>query len=489
MEKKVKKAIVIGGGFGGIASALRLKKKGYDVEIIDRCNNLGGRAQVFQNQGFKYDAGPTIITAPFLFKELFSIHNKTLEDYVDLKPLKVWYRFVYNDGTFFDYEKSIKKTISNIELIDKNDAKNYKKLLMQSKKIYDIAFTELSHKPFHNISTMLKQIPTLLRFRSYESVYKFTSRYLKNEKLRRAFSIQPLLVGGNPFETTCIYSLIHYLERAHGVYFAMGGTGALVKAFSKLINELDIKVTLNTTINKFNLKKNKIHSIQDHKGKERNAEIFISNTDPLYLYKNLIKSEDKLLKYKKKFAKHSMGLFVLFFGTKKTFNKIQHHTIVFGKEYYELLLKIFKKKEIPTDISIYLHRPTATDKSFAPKGCDSFYALVPVPNLLKNKISWNTEANNFKDLIIKILERKLMPALSQEIVQCFYMTPLDFKEKYLSDEGAGFSLAPFFTQSAWFRFHNKSEIIKNLYLVGAGTHPGAGLPGVISSAKVLEKLL
>ena len=317
--KKVKKAIVIGGGFGGIASALRLKRKGYDVEIIDRCNNLGGRAQVYENQGFKYDAGPTIITAPFLFKELFAIHNKKLEDYVTLKPLKVWYRFVYNDGTFFDYEKSIIKTIRNIEVIDKNDAKNYRKLLMQSKKIYDIAFTELSHIPFHNLFTMLKQIPTLLRYRSYESVYKFTSRYLKNEKLRRAFSIQPLLVGGNPFETTSIYSLIHYLERAHGVYFAMGGTGALVKAFAKLLDEVNIKVILNTTINKFNLRKNNIYSIVDHRGKERKADIFISNTDPLYLYKHLIKSEDKMLKYKKKHAKHSMGLFVLFFGTKKNF--------------------------------------------------------------------------------------------------------------------------------------------------------------------------
>ena len=485
----MKKAIVIGAGFGGIASALRLKKKGYEVEIIDRCNNLGGRAQFFDIKGFKYDAGPTIITAPFLLKELFTLHNKRLEDYVTLKPLEVWYRFIYNDGTFLDYEKSISKTIRNIERINKDDAKSYKNLLMQSKKIYDLAFSELAHKPFHDFSTMLRQIPSLLKFRSYESVYTFTSRYLKSEKLRRAFSIQPLLVGGNPFDTTCIYSLIHYLERAHGVYFCMGGTGNLVKAFSKLMEEAGIRITLDTTINKFNLIQNKICSVHDDKGIKREADIFVSNIDPLYLYKNLIKLENKIFKYKKNFARHSMGLFVLFFGTKKPFSQIQHHTILFGEQYYELLVKIFKKHELPSDISIYLHRPTATDKSFAPKGCDSFYALVPVPNLISKKISWNTEAINFKNLIIKTLEKKLMPELSKEIVQCFYMTPVDFKEKYLSDKGAGFSLAPFFTQSAWFRFHNKSEIIKNLYLVGSGTHPGAGLPGVISSAKVLETLL
>ncbi|MBF96214.1 MAG: Phytoene desaturase (lycopene-forming) [Alphaproteobacteria bacterium MarineAlpha9_Bin4] len=486
----MKKAIVIGAGFGGMASALRLKKKGYQVEIIDRCNNLGGRAQFFDIKGFKYDAGPTIITAPFLFKELFRIHNKKLSDYVTLKPLKVWYRFVYNDGSYFDYENSVSNTINNIQKINKNDAKNYNNLLMQSKKIYDLAFCELADKPFHNLSTMLRQIPSLLKFRSYQSVYKFTCRYLESEKLRRAFSIQPLLVGGNPFETTCIYSLIHYLERAHGVYFAMGGTGNLVRAFSKLIKDVGIQVTLNTTINKFNIKDGKICSILDHKGKKREADVYISNMDPLYLYKNVIKLENKrIFKYKKKYAKHSMGLFVLFFGTNKQYNKIEHHTILFGKEYYELLVKIFKKYQLPEDISIYLHRPTATDKSFAPKGCDSFYALVPVPNLLSKNIYWKNESEKFKNLIIRVLEKRLMPDLRKKIVQCFYMTPLDFKERYLSDAGAGFSLAPFFTQSAWFRFHNKSEIIKNLYLVGAGTHPGAGLPGVLSSARVLEKLL
>ncbi len=486
----MKKAIVIGAGFGGMAAAIRLVKKGYKVELIERCNSLGGRAQFFNVEGFKYDAGPTIITAPFLFKELFSMHNKEIEDYITLKPLNVWYRFIYNDGSYFDYEKSIEKTISNMKKINKTDSENYIELLEKSKKIYDLAFCKLADQPFHKISTMIKQLPFLLKFRSYESVYKFTSRYLKSEKLRRAFSIQPLLVGGNPFDTTCIYSLIHYLERAHGVYFAMGGTGNLVKAIHKLMTEIGIKITLNTTISNFILKDEKVDSIIDEKGKKRKADIFISNLDPLYLYKKILKKENNIiLKYKKKYAKHSMGLFVLFFGTKKKFNSIEHHTIIFGKEYFRLLEKIFHRLELPKDISIYLHRPTATDTTFAPKGCDSFYALVPVPNLISESICWKKEANTFKKHVLQILENRLMPGLKKEIVHDFFMTPLDFKENYLSDAGAGFSLAPFFTQSAWFRFHNKSEVLNNLFLVGAGTHPGAGLPGVLSSAKVLENLL
>ena len=486
----MKKAIVIGAGFGGMAAAIRLIKKGYKVELIERCNSLGGRAQFFNVKGFKYDAGPTIITAPFLFKELFSIHNKKLENYITLKPLDIWYRFIYSDGTYFDYEKSIEKTISNMQKISEADSQNYLNLLEKSKNIYDLAFGKLAHQPFHNLATMIKQIPFLLKFKSYESVYRLTSRYLSSEKLRRAFSIQPLLVGGNPFDTTCIYSLIHYLEREHGVYFAMGGTGNLVKALSKLMVEVGVKITLNTTIEKFILKNKKIYSVIDHTGKKRKADIFISNLDPLYLYKKIIyKSNSLSLKYKKKYARHSMGLFVLFFGTKKKFKKIKHHTIIFGKEYFELLEKIFKKYELPKDISIYLHRPTATDNSFAPKGCDSFYALVPVPNLKSKSICWKKDADVFKNHVLQVLEKRLMPGLRKEIVQDFYMTPLDFKESYLSDEGAGFSLAPFFTQSAWFRFHNKSEVLKNLFLVGAGTHPGAGLPGVLSSSKVLESLL
>ncbi len=483
------KAIVIGAGFGGIAAALRLKKKGFDVQIIDRCNNLGGRAQIFVRNGFKHDAGPTLITAPFLLEDLFKMHGKNISNYVHLKSIDPWYRFIFNDGTIFDYSKSLKKTINNIEKIDERDAVNYDKLLKASKGIYDIAFTKLADKPFNSFFFMLKQLPSLIKFRADLSVYQFVSRYLKNEKLRRAFSIQPLLVGGNPFTTTSIYSLIHYLERKHGVYFAMGGTGKLVSALGMLMQEVGIKINLNKSIEKIKVQDNKIVEIYDQDGRKASADVYVSNIDPMHLYSNLIDiKENFTLKVKTSLAKYSMGLFVLFFGTKKKYNDIKHHTILFGEEYKELLEKIFKSYKLPKDLSIYIHRPTATDQTFAPKGCDSFYALVPVPNLASN-IDWKKEGDSFKKHVIDVLEKKILKDLKKNIVEDFYMTPLDFNKNYQSFLGTGFSIAPYFTQSAWFRFHNKSEIIKNLFLVGAGTHPGAGLPGVILSARVIERLL
>ncbi|MAH88719.1 MAG: phytoene dehydrogenase [Pelagibacterales bacterium] len=485
----MKKAIVIGAGFGGIAAAIRLKKKGYDVEIIDRCNNLGGRAQVFNVNGFRHDAGPTLITAPFLFEELFQLFNKDIKEYLNFVPLNPWYRFIFDDSSIFDYEQSLNKTIENINLFSSDDALNYPKMLKASKDIYNIAFNKLSDVPFHSFLFMCKQIPSLLKFRSHRSVYSFVSQFIKNEKLRRAFSIPPLLVGGNPFTTTCIYSLIHYLERAHGVFFVMGGTGKIVLELGRLLNSIGVNIRLNTTIEKIKFDNLKINEIIDNYGKSHKADVYISNMDPLYLYKNLInKKSNSSLYFKKKFSKTSMGLFVLFFGTKRKYNNIKHHTIIFGKEYKVLLEKIFNGNELPNDISIYLHRPTATDKSFAPKNCDSFYALVPVPNL-KSDIDWKKNSNIFKDHIIEILSKKVLPGLKKNIVDEFFMSPQDFQNDYLSHQGSGFSVAPYFTQSAWFRFHNKSETIKNLYLVGAGTHPGAGIPGVLSSAKVIERII
>ena len=485
----MKKAIVIGAGFGGIAAAIRLKKKGYKVEIVDRCNNLGGRAQVFNVNGFRHDAGPTLITAPFLFKELFQLHNKNINEYLTFVPLNPWYRFIFDDLTIFDYEQSLDKTIENIKHISPKDAVNYPKMLKASKDIYDIAFGKLSHIPFHSFLFMCKQIPTLLKFKSHRSVYSFVSKFLSNDKLRKAFSIPPLLVGGNPFTTTCIYSLIHYLERAHGVYFAMGGTGKIVLALTKLLENIGVSIRLNTTIEKIKINNSRIYELVDNYGRAHKADVYISNMDPLHLYKNLInKDVNPYVFFKKNFSKTSMGLFVLFFGTKKRYENVQHHTIIFGKEYKRLLKKIFKGNELPNDISIYLHRPTATDKSFAPKNCDSFYALVPVPNLKAN-INWHKNGNVFKEHIIDVLSKKILFNLKDFIVDEFYMSPQDFENNYLSYQGSGFSVAPYFTQSAWFRFHNKSEIIKNLYLVGAGTHPGAGIPGVLSSAKVLDRVL
>jgi phytoene desaturase len=486
--------VVIGGGFGGMAAALRARKKGYEVTLVDRCPRLGGRAQVFERAGFKHDAGPTVLTAPFLFEELFELYGQSLHDHVKLVPLKPWYRFEFADGEHFDYGGTLQDTLAEIKRLSPEDVEGYKRLLEQSKKLYDIGFTKLSDRPFHSLAFMFAQLPHLARLGAWRTVYQMVCRYLKSDYLRQAFSIQPLLVGGNPFDTTCIYGLIHFLEQAHGVHFAMGGTGALVDALGVLMVEQGIDIKLNTTVTSLTHRNGKIESVEIETSEGQReilqSEYVISNADPAHLYKDLLpkQSVSWLARIKTKHWRKSMGLFVLFFGTKNQYPQVAHHTIWMGPRYKELLDDIFNRKVLAEDFSIYLHRPTATDPSFAPTGGDSFYALVPVPNLQAD-IDWEKVGPQLADRVIDALGQRTLPGLRENIVDQFFMTPIDFKERYLSPDGAGFSISPIFSQSAWFRFHNRGEGPANLFLVGAGTHPGAGLPGVISSAKVVERLL
>ena len=484
------KAIVIGAGFGGIAAALRLRAKGYDVSLIDRCSGLGGRAQVFERDGFKHDAGPTVITAPFLFEELFTLFGEKFEDHVQLVPLTPWYRFHFSDNTQFDYGGTLDETLAEIARIEPADCDGYRNLLVQSEKIFNVGFVQLSAVPFHRFGKMLAQIPALLRLRSQDTVWKLVSRHLKNPKLRQAFSIQPLLVGGNPFDTTSIYGLIHYLERAHGVHFAMGGTAAITDALGALMGRHGIDVQLNTTVRQIGVVAGVATNVTLDNGAQIEADVIVSNADPAHLYANMIKPGQQAPSARLKLAaaEFSMGLFVLYFGTTRQYPDVAHHTIWLGERYRELLAEIFHDKVLSEDFSLYLHRPTATDPSFAPSGCDSFYVLCPVPNL-KGAIDWAAEGPRLQARIVAALEKTILPGLGECITSDFYMTPENFRSDYLSAYGAGFSVAPLFRQSAWFRFHNKAEGIQNLYLVGAGTHPGAGLPGVLCSAKVIDTLV
>lgn len=485
-----KQAIVIGAGFAGIASALRLRAKGYQVKIIDRCSMLGGRAQVFTRGKFKHDAGPTVITAPFLFHELFELFNEKLESYLTLVQLTPWYRFYFSDRTTFDYGGSLEDTLIEIEKFEPKDKQGYLRLLHHSKDIFDIAFTQLSAVPFNRFLLMIRLIPKLIVLRSYETVWSMVSRHLKHPKLRQAFSIQPLLVGGNPFSTTSIYGLIHYLERAYGVYFAMGGTGAIVSALEKLMRKHQIDIHLNCTVEKILVKDKTAQAVVLSDGTQLKADIIVSNADASHLYSEMLEKKDVTVmpRLKLKAAKYSMGLYVLYFGTTRQYPDVVHHTIWMGKTYQSLLRNIFDKKILSEDFSLYIHRPTATDSSFAPAGCDSFYVLCPVPNL-QGDIDWSVEGEKLKHRIIDALDQTILPDLKQHITEDFFMTPAEFKSDYLSTHGAGFSIAPIFRQSAWFRFHNRGEGIKNLYVVGAGTHPGAGLPGVLCSAKVIDQLI
>ncbi len=483
-------SIIIGSGFGGIAAALRLRAKKHYVTLIEKHKDLGGRARVFRKNGFTFDAGPTVITAPYLIYELFELFNKNPKNYIEIAPLKTWYRFVFEDGTKFDYSGNEDLMKNQIKEINENDVKGYEDLVKFTKKIFDKGFTELSSVPFDKPMVMMKQLPALLKLKSYKSVYSLVSSFIKDEKLRRMLSMHPLLVGGNPFTTTSIYGLILYLEKKWGIHYSMGGTGQIIKGLEKLMNEEGIQIIKGQEVSKIISHNNKIKSIKLDNEKILDADNVICNADPPGVYENILdnKKFNSLFRWKKKRMQYSMGLFVYYFGTKKTYDDVAHHTIKFGNKYKEHLEDIFDKKKLNEDISYYLHRPSASDKSMAPKGNDCFYVLVPVPNN-QSKIDWSVEGEKIKKLVISKMEENLLPDLKNNIIEDFYLTP-DYFEKELNTKfGSGFSIQPKFTQSAYFRFHNKSEICDGLYFVGAGTHPGAGVPGVLSSAKVLDKIL
>jgi phytoene desaturase len=506
MFKLVKnKIIIIGSGFGGLAAGIRLAARGFDVQIFEKRDKPGGRAYVFDlpvpqagasaqagKAWFRFDAGPTVITAPFLFEELFSLAGKKLEDYVKLVPLDPFYRIFNHKKEYFDYNSDRDFTLKQIEKFSPEDKQGYLDFIKTTKPIFEKGFVELGDKPFLKFWDMIKVAPDLIKLRSHQSVYKYVSRFIKNDFLRQCFSFHPLLVGGNPFHTTSIYALIHYLELKWGIHYALGGTGALVNALVKLFVELGGKLYLNTGVTEIIIKNRKVHGIKLHDGFEREAEYLISNADFANTYMNMINGSQrkKFSNSKIKNMRHSMSLFVIYFGTKKKYTdtNLKHHNIILGPRYNELLEDIFTRKTLADDFSLYLHKPGETDPSLAPEGCESFYVLSPVPNLASG-IDWQMQAKRYRDRIMDFLEENYLPGLKENIVVEHFITPEYFRDELSSYLGSAFSIEPVLTQSAWFRPHNKSEEFENLFLVGAGTHPGAGLPGVLSSAKIVDKLI
>ncbi|MFX1284812.1 MAG: phytoene desaturase [Promethearchaeota archaeon] len=489
-ETFLESVVIIGSGIGGLAAGIRLQTTGkFNVTIIEKLDQVGGRARVFKDQGFTFDGGPTVITVPDIFKDLFTLPGRKMEDYVELIPVEPFYRIHFNDGTFFDYSTP-EKNIPQIEKVNPEDVEGYKRMLKAVRPIYEKGFKELSFKPFNKFTSMLKVAPSLIKLQSYRSNYKFVSKYIKNENLRMVFSFHPLLIGGNPFSVPSIYSLIQYLEKEFGVWFVRGGTNALVQALANLFEELGGKIILNSEVKKIEVKDNQVEGVLTVSNDFYPSKIVISNADPAFTYTKMIdaewrrKNSDK--RYKK--AKYSMGLVVIYFGTKRQYPNMKHHTIILGPRYKGLIEDIFKKKILAEDFSSYLHLPTRTDPSLAPEGHEAFYILIPVPHQ-DSGINWEEMAEPFKQRIFDFLNENYLPELKENLVTERIFTPLDFERDYNSFKGSGFSVEPIFTQSAWFRPHNKSEDIDGLYLVGAGTHPGAGLPGVVSSAKVTTDLI
>jgi phytoene desaturase len=486
----MKRVIVIGSGFGGLAAAIRLQTRGFHVDLFEARDKLGGRAYLYEQDGFKFDGGPTVITAPFLLTELFSGAARNAGDYFKLVPVEPFYRIEFHDGRWFEYGSNEAETEKLVSAFAPDDLAGYRRLIKHAKAVFQKGFLELSDKPFLKFSDMLRVAPDLIRLQSYKTVYQFAAGYIKDPLLRRVFSFHPLLVGGNPFQTTSIYALIHYLEREWGVHYAIGGTGAIIAALGKLFTELGGSTHLSTPIAKLLVENRTATGVVTAEGVTYRADAVVSNADVANTYLKMVAPQDrpKYTEARLKRMRYSMSLFVIYFGTRKQYPGIKHHTIILGERYRELLADIFSKKLLPNDFSLYLHRPSATDASMAPPGCDCFYVLAPVPNQFSG-IDWRERAQPFRDAILQFLDRRYLPGLLDNLVTERLLTPLDFETTLNTYLGTGFSFEPIFRQSAWFRPHNESEDIRNLFFVGAGTHPGAGVPGVLSSAKIAEKLI
>lgn len=483
--------IVIGGGFGGIAASLRARALGHHVTLIDRLDQLGGRGRVVRHGEFHFDAGPTVITAPFLLDELFALFGENRGDHVSLLPVSPFYRVRFVDGRFFDLTGDRTAMRHEVMRFSPRDLDGYEKMQSHAAELYRVGYERYSAQPFHKLVTMLAAFPDIVRLGGHRSVYGIVRRYLRDDSLRRVFSLQPLLVGGHPFHTSGLYALIQHLERQHGVWFPKGGTGALVAALGALMRRQGITIRLHSDVARLLHGNNKIKGVALTSGETLAADTVIANADAPGIYADLLPGVKRRRWTDRKLDRldYSMGLFVFYFGTNRRYEATAHHTILLGHKYRALLDEIFGRgATVPEDLSLYLHRPTATDPAMAPPGCDAFYVLAPVPNL-RAEIDWATAAPRLRDRLVAMMEERELPGLSAAIVTESWMTPETFRRDYRSRHGAGFSISPRLTQSAWFRFHNRSEEMRGLYLVGAGTHPGAGLPGVLTSAKVVETLL
>ncbi len=484
-------AVVIGSGFGGLAAAIRMRAKGYRTTILEMRDKPGGRAYVYEDQGFVYDAGPTIITVPFVLRELANLAGVDLDDYVKIVPCEPYYRINFADGRHFDYSGDPDALEREIARFHPPDVAGYRRFLDYSHQVFDRAFTGLADHSFHSVWEMAKVAPDLIRLRAEQSVYRRVSTFIKDPDLRQVFSFEPLLIGGNPLRSSAIYAMIHYLEKTWGVHFAMGGTGALVRGLVRIFETMGGRLELNARVAEIAVEGGAATGVRLESGAFLPADVVVSNGDVANTYRKLIRPEHrrKWTDRRLERMRYAMSLFVIYFGTNRTYPHLPHHSIILGPRYQGLLGDIFDRKIVAEDFSLYLHTPTRTDPSLAPPGCEAFYVLSPVPHLGGGQ-DWEAIKEAYADRILASLEQAhLVPDLRKHLVSKLIFTPLDFQGTLDAYQGSAFQFEPILTQSAWFRPHNKSEDVEGLYFVGAGTHPGAGLPGVISSAKVLDRWL
>lgn len=482
-------AVVIGSGFGGLASAVRLGARGYRVTVLEKLEQAGGRACVHRQDGFTFDAGPTIVTAPFLFEELWALCGRRMADDIELRATDPFYRIRFADGTTFHYSGDPVAMRAEVARFSPSDVEGYERFMRECEAIFDVGFTQLGDVAFETPLDMLRVAGDLVRLRGYRSVHGLVSHFIRDDRLRTVFSFHPLLIGGHPFRASAVYCLIAHLERKWGVHFVMGGTGRLVEGLVDLIEGQGGTVRLRAEVRQIRVENGTATGVELANGETIAASVVVSNADSAWTYRHLLPASSMRRWTERKLsrASYSMGLFLWYFGTNRTYPDVAHHTIMLGPRYKALLDDIFSRKVLSEDFSLYLHRPTATDPSLAPEGCDAFYVLSPVPNL-EGAQDWAREAEPYRLKIAQLLESTLLPGLSDALVSSRVTTPVDFESRLCAYRGAAFGIEPILTQSAWFRPHNRSEDIRNLFLVGAGTHPGAGLPGVLSSARILDKV-
>lgn len=483
-------AVIIGAGFGGIAAAIRLGARGYRVTVVDRLDQAGGRARVHRIDGYTFDAGPTVVTAPFLFEELWTLCGKRMEDEIDMRPVDPFYRIRFDDGSIFDYVGDQARMEQEIARFAPSDIDGYRAFVKQSEAIFRVGFERLAHVPFGSPVDMMRIAPAMAKLESFRSVYGLVAKYVKDDRVRQVLSFHPLLVGGNPYSTTSIYTLIAFLERKWGVHFPMGGTGALVNGMVRLLEGLGGTLRLGEDVVRIEVDKGRATGVSLASGERLAADVVVSNADSAWTYRHLIDEKWRKRWSDRRLSRsdYSMSLFVWYFGTRRQYPDVAHHTILLGPRYRGLLEDIFDRKILAKDFSLYLHRPTATDPSLAPAGHDAFYVLSPVPHL-EAGVSWAQQAEPYRKAIERALEEAMLPGLAENLTVSHVLTPQGFLDDYLSFRGAAFGIQPKLTQSAYFRPHNASEDIERLYLVGAGTHPGAGMPGVLSTARVLDTVV
>jgi len=484
-------AAVIGSGFGGIALAIRLQSAGIQTTIFEARAKPGGRAYVYEDKGFTFDAGPTVITDPSCLEELFELSGRKLADYVDLMPVTPFYRLLWEDGYVFDYSNDEKSLMGQIAARNPKDAEGYTRFMKYSEGVFEEGYKKLGHEAFLDFRSMLEAAPSLMKYQAWRSVYSIVSSYIEDPHLREAFSFHTLLVGGNPFNTSSIYTLIHALEKKWGVWFPKGGTGALVRGLLKLFTDLGGTIHLNTKVEAIEAAAGHVMGVRLPDGTQMRFDSVASNGDVVHTYKELLGHHPRGVKMAKTMQRksHSPSLFVIYFGLKRPHPELAHHSIIFGPRYKELLNDIYKTGTLADDFSLYLHHPTASDPDLAPPGQSCFYVLSPVPHLGKFPADWDKIAPVYANRILDYLEKHHIPGLKEDLVTMSTFTPQNFKTDLNAHLGSAFSLEPVLWQSAYFRTHNRDDVLKNLYFVGAGTHPGAGIPGVVGSAKATAKLM